>query len=239
MSGDSLDQADVPAHDPATVDRLASGAEPAPLSWPLVERRAVARVMADDAQRGRLDGFRSSAVATIEAAPLAPFRIAALIGAIIRGFHLYRWSNWSLTITTAVVVVLTAVLVVRPVPYSNNNRTRLRVVVELAAITGAVLVSGSWESPFALCLVPTVMLASFVGGTIFSAQLLAGSVLLVTLQHFRDAGTSAGMADAALWTGLLALVCVTSGLSYRAAQEAARQKQAALDRMGRLAEANA
>ncbi len=236
MNGDSLEQTDAGRGPAGSADP----AGPAPLSWPLVERRKVSRVLADDAER-RTEAEHSApgAIAAIEAAPLMPFRIAALIGAIIRGAHLYRWNDWSLNVTTALVVLFTAFLIWHPVPYCNDNRSRLRTVVEIALLTGAVIVTGAWESPFALCLVPSIMLASFVGGTILSAQLLVGSGMIITVQQLHDQGARNGLADAALWIGLLGVVSVTSGLSYRAAHEAARQKQAALDRVGRLAEANA
>lgn len=171
--------------------------------------------------------------------PLAPFRIAALVGAIIRGADQFRWSNWTLTFSTAIVVIYTVVVLWRPIPYSNDNRSRLWTVIEMAIITGVMIVSGAWLSPLALCLVPAAMLASFVGGTVFSAQLVAAAGTLITLQQFRESSVRAGLPDAALWIGLLGLVTVTSGLSYRAAQESAHQQQAALDRVGRLAEANA
>ena len=158
---------------------------------------------------------------------------------MIRGVDMYDWTDWTLTICTAIVAAFTLLSIWRPVPYCNDGRSRMRTVLEAALITGIVIVSGGWNSPFALCLVPTAMLASFVSGTMFSAQVMAGAATLITVDFLRDVGAEEGLPDTALWIGLLALVTVTSGLSYRAAQQSARQQQAALDRMGRLAEANA
>ena len=178
-------------------------------------------------------------MANIEGAPLLPFRIAALLGALIRSAEFYSRSNWSLLVSTTIVAVYTVFAILRPIAYRNDNRTRLRVVVELALITSTVLVTGGWASPLALCLVPTCMLAGFVGGTLFSAQVGLGATAIITVQYLKDVGAKQGLREAALWLGLLLLVAVTSGLSHRASLDAARHQQAALDRVGRLAEANA
>ncbi len=218
--------------------------EIAPVSWPLVERRQsgpVASVPIDRRQGSRPDGsaVAATAAATLEAAPLLPFRIAALVGSIIRSVDDLSWTNWELLTSIAVVSLYTAFAALRPVPYTNTRNARMRTLVELAIITGVVLLSGAWASPFALCLVPTAMLASFVGGWMFGTELIAGASILITLEAVRDVGAQEALPDSALWMGLLALVTVTSGLSQRTAQESANKQQAALDRVGRLAEANA
>ncbi len=114
----------------------------------------------------------------------------------------------------------------------------MRVVVEQALNTAAVMLTGAWGSPFVLFFIPTGMLAGFAAGGLFSASVAAVSVAVVTVQHIPDVGARSGLQDGALWAGLLALVAFTSGLAYRAARDAARQQQVALDRVSRLAEAN-
>lgn len=170
---------------------------------------------------------------------MLPFRIAALVGSIIRGAEFYNRSNWSWLVASAIVAAYTVSVILRPIAYRNDNRTRWRVVVELVLITSAVLVTGGWASPLALCLVPTCMLAGFVGGILFSAQLGLGATAIITVQYLKDVGARQGLREAVLWLALLLLVAVTSGLSHRASLDSARHQQAALDRVGRLAEANA
>ena len=245
VMGEQLDQSeDALSHDGPGETRH-TGSAPAsttsePTSWPLVERRrshastfiGVDRRLADRTASAKL-------VATVQAAPLMPFRIAALIGAAVRGFDAFSKANWELSVATGFIAAYTLFAIFRPVPYRNDNRTRLRVVVELALVTGAVLTTGGWSSPLAVCLVPTCMLAGFVGGTIFSAQLGAGAAAVITLQYLKDVGAHQAIRESELWIGLLLLVAVTSGVSHRASLESARHQQAALDRVGRLAEANA
>jgi signal transduction histidine kinase len=218
-------------------DSVATG-EAAPVSWPLVERRRLPQVTSTAFDR-RQSRPPTADVATIESAPLTPFRIAAFVGSIIRSIDGFSWTDWWLLASAAVVAAYTLFATVNPVPYTNDARSRMRTMIELGIVTTVVVVSGGWASPFALCLVPTAMLASFVGGTAFSTKLVVVSSALITLDHLRDVGTREGFPDAALWTGLLILVTITSGLSHRTAQESANQQQAALDRVGRLAEANA
>ncbi len=135
-------------------DRRTASQHSEPTSWPLVERRrshastyiGTDRRLADRVQASKL-------VASVQAAPLMPFRIAALIGAVIRGFDGYSKENWELSVATGFVVAYTIFALFKPVPYRNDNRTRLRVVVELALVTGAVVTTGGWASPLAVCLV--------------------------------------------------------------------------------------
>ena len=181
----------------------------------------------------------SSVLSSAEVAPLTPFRIAAFVGSAIRGFDEFSWTNWSLIVSATVIAIYTTMATIFPVPYFNDGRARLRTVVEMTIVCAVVLISGGWSSPFALCLVPTAMLASFVGGTLFSFEVVAGAAAVITAQHARDVGVRDAIPDAALWIGLLLLVTITSGLSHRTAQESASKQQAALDRVGRLAEANA
>ena len=211
-----------------------------PPSWPLVERRRSHPSTFIGVDRRLVDrGGTSNSASTVQAAPLLPFRIAGLIGAAFRGLSLYSTTSWDLNIASAVVVAYTIFALVRPVPYRNDNRTRMRVVIEAALITTTILMSGGWSSPLAVCLVPTCMLAGFVGGTVFSAQIGGAAATIITTIFLQDVGLSDGVGQSELWIGLLLLVSVTSGISHRASIESARNQQAALDRVGRLAEANA
>ncbi len=180
----------------------------------------------------------NSTPATLTAAPLWPFRVAALIGAFVRAQPDMSWRNWTLSAILAAATVFTVVACLRPVPYRNDSMTRLRVVLEIAAVVAAVLLSNAWASPFVLLLVPVSMLAGFAGGGAFSAQLAGAVVVVITVQHVPNVGVRQGLEDGSLWVGLLALVAFTSGLAHRAAHDTARQQQVALDRVSRLAEAN-
>ena len=238
MSGEPIERT-TPSGGTVEAAGIAATEHGEPLSWPLVERRRNAAPFEALERRTSATVAKPRVVGVVEAAPLAPFRIAALIGAIVRGQDDFAWRNWSLLVCTAIVVVHTALLVWRPVTHSAEVRSRLRTIIDAAVITSVVTVTGGWTSPFVLCLVPTAMLAAFVGGAVFSAETVAGASALITLRYFLDVGVRDGAADAALWIALLSVVVATSGLSHRAALRSEVERQVALDRVGMLAEANA
>ena len=219
---------------------LASDGWPAvrsPPTWPLVERRGTANPPPDGVDRRGAEHESRSSLSP-NSAPLWPFRLAALGGALIRITAQARWSKETVLIATVAIVGYTAFTIMRPIPYVDDARTRMRVALELAVVTVIVMISGSWTSPFTLCLIPTVMLAGFCAGAWFAAQLAAATVAVVTVQHIPVYGTRLGAQDAALWGSLLMLIAFTSGLAHRAALDAARQQRISRDRMSRLTEAN-
>ena len=174
----------------------------------------------------------------LNAAPLWPFRVAALLGALIRAIPDLRHGNWGTATILTCAVVYTVIACWKPAVYRNDNAIRRRIVVEQILNTAAVLLSGAWASPFVLFFVPTGMLAGFAAGAIYSVYVAAIAVVVTTVQFVGVVGARSGLRDGALWAGLLGLVAFTSGLAHRAAADAARQQQAAMDRVSRLAEAN-
>ena len=137
-----------------------------------------------------------------------------------------------------IIGVYTIVTCIKPVPYRDDAKVRMRIIAEQAMCVIVVLATGAWASPFALCLIPSGMLAGFAAGGFFSAELGVAAIAAITAKHANEVGLRLGLRDGLLWTGLLGLVAFTSGLTHRAGLEAARQQQLALDRVSRLAEAN-
>jgi signal transduction histidine kinase len=174
----------------------------------------------------------------LNAAPLWPFRVAALLGALVRAVPDLRRGDWGIAAILTCAVVYTVIACWKPAVYRNDNLVRRRIVVEQILNTAAVLLSGAWASPFVLFFVPTGMLAGFAAGAIYSVYVAAIAVVVTTVQFVGVVGAKSGLRDGALWAGLLGLVAFTSGLAHRAAADAARQQQAAMDRVSRLAEAN-
>lgn len=226
------------ADDTDELDGPESAAGQASVSWPLVERRRSTGAPPEGLDRRGPRVAPEPQTPTMSAAPLWPFRLAAVVGALVRAAPNLSWHNWSLAVITAVASVFTLLTCIRPVPYRNDPKVRLRIVIELALVTAAVMLSGAWASPFVLFFVPICMLAGFAAGGVFSAELSAVAVAVITVQHVPHVGVRQGLQDGALWVGLLGLVAFTSGLAHRAAHDAARQQQVAQDRVSRLAEAN-
>jgi signal transduction histidine kinase len=209
------------------------------VSWPLVERRKGDRPPPGGVDRRGTRPLEASALApTLNAAPLWPFRLAALAGALVRAVPEIADDDWPLLVITVLAIAFTIVTCLRPAPYRNVAAVRRRIVVEQALSVTAVLLTGAWSSPFVLFFVPTSMLAGFAAGAVYSSYVAAAAVVVTTVQHVGEVGVRTGLQDGALWAGLLGLVAFTSGLAHRAAADAARQQAMAMDRVSRLAEAN-
>ena len=209
------------------------------VSWPLVERRQTDGQSPDGVDR-RGDRHFSAAAAppTLQAAPLWPFRLAALVGALVRAVPDISKGHIGLAVITSLAVVCTAATCRWPAPYRNDQVVRRRIVGEQVLNAAAVLLTGAWASPFVLFFVPTGMLAGFAAGALYSAYIAAAAVSIVTVQYIGVEGVAHGLQDGALWAGLLGLVAFTSGLAHRAAADAAKQQERAMDRVSRLSEAN-
>lgn len=218
----------------------ATASDSAPVSWPLVERRRTNHTPPSGVERRARDRpyepTRTPPV--LNAAPLWPFRLGALGAAFIRAFFGDADIDWATYVAGGVMIVYTLYVCWRPVEYRNDTRSRMQIVAETGIITVLALLTGAWASPFAVCLIPTCMLAGFAAGALFSAQLAVAAIAAITVQHVPAVGVGPGLRDAALWSGLLGLVAFTSGLAHRAALDAAAQQQLTLDRVSRLAEAN-
>ena len=187
------------------------------------------------------DDGRSSVPATDRSfntvTTLWPFRLLALVGAVVIGRDQLRSVDWVFVAGLIAATVYSVVVIARPIPAHDHLAARLRIVIEAALFTGIVMVTGAWDSPLALCLIPTAMIAGFAAGPWFAAQVMTPTILVITIQYLPGAG-EADYERSALWAGVLGLVTFTSGLSHRASAEAARQQEAARQRVSRLAEAN-
>jgi signal transduction histidine kinase len=213
---------------------------PAPVGWPLVERRQRSTDPPDGVERRRRDetGPLSRDTPTIHATTLWPFRLAAYIAAVARAASENSLDSWKVWVCTAIIGAYTGAVCLRPIPYRNDGGVRVRIGIELVIVTAVVLVTAAWDSPFTLCLIPSGMLAAFAAGSTFSFQICGAAVTVISVQHIERAQVVGGIRDSLLWAGLLGLVGFTSGLTHRAAVDSARQQQLTLDRVNRLAEAN-
>lgn len=211
------------------------------LSWPLVDRRMLDHTPPTGRDRRSLSDSslaRTPLGSSLSAAPLWPFRLVALAGAVVRAIPDLQAGRWHIAAVTAVGALYTAYAILHPVPYRNEERVRLRILVEQGVNTATIMLSGAWASPFVLFVIPTGMLAGFACGAAYSAIISVVIVVAVTTQHALEVGTASGVQDGMMWAALLALMAFTSGLAHNTARDADRQQKAALDRVSRLAEAN-
>lgn len=148
-----------------------------------------------------------------------------------------------LVVTVCLLVVGYNVFrIVRPVRYVDDTASLMRVLWEVAFHTFAVAATGYWESPFIFSLITAVMVAGFARGFAFALRVSITACLAIGIPFlWQSVGSSAVVEDlrtTAQWTVELMLVALIAGYARRVTGEADRAHSLALDRLGRLADAN-
>jgi len=146
-----------------------------------------------------------------------------------------RWvAGWCVAI-----VAYNVFRIVRPVRYVDDAASLARVLGEVAFHVVAVAATGFWESPFSFALITAVMVAGFARGFAFALRVsltaaFAVAIPFVVLSNDR----AADVRTAGQWTVELGLIGLIAGYARRVTGEVDRAHSLALDRLGRLADAN-
>lgn len=143
-------------------------------------------------------------------------------------------------LATAAVVAYATVRSFRPLRYTGDLLSLVAVLGEVALHIAIVLPTGGWDSPFVFSVITAIVLAGFARGFGFGIRvaLVTGVAISLpgllapdaTVETLRVAGT---------WTSMLLVVSIVAGYGRRISGEADRERDLALDRLGRLADANA
>lgn len=148
--------------------------------------------------------------------------------------------DWPVIGWAVVVLTYNIVRLFQPVRIQNDTASLLRVLAEIALHVLAVVPTGYWGSPFVFSLLTAIMVAGFARGFGFAVRVGSASVIAVALPSALAQGTSSDMLRTSLqWTTLLLLVAAVAGYARHINVEADRQHTLALDRLGRLSDANA
>ena len=124
----------------------------------------------------------------------------------------------------------------RPLRYLDDLESALLLIVEIAIHYAAVAATGFWDSPLVFSLVTAVMITGFAGGFAVALAVSAVSIVAVGVPDLLiDRSFHRGDAQLAVQLVLVALV---GGYARRIAGDADRQQSLAIDRLGRLADAN-
>lgn len=150
----------------------------------------------------------------------------------------HAWTP-SLAVWTVLIVGYALLRTVKPIRYSNDFQSLLRVIFEVLLHTVAVVLTGGWESPLLFTLLTAVTVAGLARGYGFSLRVAIATCLTVTFPFVDNASHPAeGLIRSASWTGIVLLVAVVAGYTRRISGEADRERELALDRLDRLADAN-
>ncbi|MBX3283973.1 MAG: GAF domain-containing sensor histidine kinase [Acidimicrobiales bacterium] len=147
--------------------------------------------------------------------------------------------EWDVVAWCAVVVAYNVFRIVRPVRFVDDLNSIVRVLLEVGFHVVAVVATGYWESPFVFALITAVMVAGFARGFGFALRVSITSAMAVSIPFLiRPSADLSDLRTATQWTVELILVALIAGYARRVTGEADRQHSLALDRLGRLADAN-
>lgn len=145
----------------------------------------------------------------------------------------------SLRIWTALVVAYAVFRATKPIAYSDDVASLLRVVAEVGLHALAVVNTGGWDSPLLFTLLTAVTLAGLARGFAFSLRIGIVTVLAVTIPYVSESPDQrAAFVQSASWGGILLLVALVAGYARRISGQADRERELAMDRLGRLTDAN-
>jgi signal transduction histidine kinase len=139
----------------------------------------------------------------------------------------------------ALVLANTIVRTFRPLHDNGSLRDMIVLLAEIGLHVMAVIATGYWSSPVVLVLINAIIIAGFARGFGFALRVAAASTLAVTVPGVGDGWGADELARSAQWATLLVLGGIVAGYSRRITGEASRRHDLALDRVSRLADANA
>ena len=172
------------------------------------------------------------------------FRLVPLVTAI-------RWATTAVSVillstgepTTGDTVIGAAVLsyalwrTIRPLDFSGAAGEVAAILVEAAAIVGAVVATGYWESPFAFVLVTVICAAGFSGGLPLALQVAVASAVAIGVPYQLVADVARDRTTVQ-WAGELILVAMLAGYARRLSMQARAETSRYAGRLRQLSEVN-
>jgi len=124
-----------------------------------------------------------------------------------------------------------------PLRATNDIGNVVALAVEVGVHVAVVIATGYWDSPFVFSLITAIIIAGFSRGFGFALLVASVSVVAVSIPDYlysEDPGVRIG----AQWGFEMVLIALVAGFARRISGEADRQQSLALDRLGRLTDAN-
>ena len=165
-------------------------------------------------------------------------RWALAIASVALATQHFDAKPYSMAVWSALVITYTVVRTLSPLRYTGDLRSLLEVIGEVVLNVACVVATGFWDSPFILMMLTAVMVAGFARGYAFALRIGIVSTLAVSLPFLIEDPSRDRIVVSAQWTLVLLLVALIAGYTRQISGEAERQNSLALDRLGRLADAN-
>ncbi len=150
-----------------------------------------------------------------------------------------RAGDERLVVASAGLLAYALYRTIRPLRYGDELRSLLLILVEVAGTVLAVIATGYWESPLAFSLLTAVAVAGFARGFGFGLRIAAVSLVAVTLPWAVEPDfVNDDVRASVQWGVEVLLVALVAGYARRISGEADERQILAMDRLGRLADAN-
>jgi signal transduction histidine kinase len=148
--------------------------------------------------------------------------------------------NQRLVVGCALLLAQALYRTIRPIRYRDELKNLLAVLAEVAFTVLVVAATGYWDSPLAFCILTAVAVAGFARGFGFGLRIAAVSLVAVTLPWALTGDyTEDDLRTSVQWGVEVLLVALVAGYARRISGEADQRQILAMDRLGRLSDANA
>ena len=142
-------------------------------------------------------------------------------------------------VSCALLLAYSLYRTIRPLRYRDELTSLLLVLAEVAFTVLMVVATGYWESPLAFSLLTAVAVAGFARGFGFGLRIAILSLVAVTLPWALEPDfTNDDLRTSIQWAVEVLLVALVAGYARRISGEADQRQILAMDRLGRLADAN-
>ncbi len=147
--------------------------------------------------------------------------------------------DWPVIFCCALVVAYNVFRIVQPIRYFDDTASIARVLVDVTFHVLILVATGFWESPFVFSLISAITIAGFARGFAFALRvsIVASLAISIPFLAYHEI-TPTDLRTTTQWSVWLMLVALIAGYARRIIGEADRQHGLALDRLGRLADAN-
>lgn len=225
--------------------------QPAPAATPTRTRQGGGRI-SREIRRAGVDPSLDAEAAIADIAPRRHDRVA-VFGPVITGARLATTAislllaadaiiagDPTMRMATVIVVAYATLRSLHPVRYADPIPSLIAVFFEVVLHVAVVLATGLWASPFVYTVLTAVIVAGFARGFAFGLRIGMATGFAVSLpQLLADDYSAEAIRVSARWTVLLILISIVTGYGRRISGEADRERDLALDRLSRLADANA
>lgn len=129
---------------------------------------------------------------------------------------------------------------IRPLRYGDDTSSLVLVLGEAGGTVLALTATGYWDSPLAFSMLTAVAVAGFARGFGFGIRVaLACAVAVSVPWMFEELYSGEELRVTTQWSVEVVLVAVVAGYARRISGEADLRQSLAMDRLGRLSDANA